>query len=41
MVDKEIFKKDTVDNAPKDYPIAATYGTVLKSQLRMKTCANW
>ena len=30
LVDKEIFKKDTVDNAPKDYPIAATYGIVLK-----------
>ena len=30
LVDKEIFHADTLDKAPKGYPIAATYGKVLK-----------
>jgi len=30
LVDRDVFKKDTVYNAPKDYNYSAVYGTVMK-----------
>ena len=30
LVDRDVFKKDTVYNAPKDYDYSAVYGTVMK-----------
>lgn len=40
LVDKDVFKKDTVDTAPQGYTFSDVYGKTIKTPETWATCAN-